>query len=348
MTIVKDETLFGLIHDFFKVYLPNQRRASAHTIKAYRKSIDALLDFVKAEKKVELFEIEFGMIDHKMIATFLDSIEESGCSISTRNHRMACIRAFYKYAAKMDATAVAHRLEICKVPVKNHVKPDIIDYMNEAAVKAVLDMPDANTAKGLRDQFLMVLLYDTGARIEELVNVKIRDIHLNSTPTITVTGKRGKTRSVPLMEKTMEHFIIYKKTFLPEENEYSQEFIFPSVKWGKMKPIHQDTARKFIRAYGVQAKESCRDVPDVVHPHLFRHSRAMHLYQRGMDLTLISQWLGHSKMETTLIYAHADTEKKRRAIEKASDPDGPLRKHLDSARYTVSDEELLKRLYGLR
>ena len=74
----------------------------------------------------------------------------------------------------------------------------------------------------------------------------------------------------------------------------------------------------------------------------------MHLYQRGMDLTLISQWLGHSKLETTLIYAHADTEKKRRAIEKASDPNGPLSDHLDSARYTVSDEEQLKRLYGLR
>ena len=348
MTIVKDKTLFGLIHDYFKVYLPNQRRASAHTIKSYRKSIDALLDFVKAQKKIELYEIEFGMIDHKMIAAFLDSIEESGCSISTRNHRMACIRAFYKYAAKMEATAVVHRLEICKVPVKNLTKPDIIDYMSEAAVKAVLDMPDPDTAKGLRDQFFMVLLYDTGARIEEMVNVRIRDIHLSSTPTITVTGKRGKTRSVPLMEKTVEHFLVYNRVFHPDENEYSQKFLFPSARGDKAKPIHQDTARKFIRAYGDRAKESCRDVPDVVHPHLFRHSRAMHLYQRGMVLTLISQWLGHSKMETTLIYAHADTEKKRRAIEKASDPSGPLSKHLDSTRYTVSDEEQLKRLYGLR
>ena len=285
------------------------------------------------------------MIDHKMIAAFLDSIEESGCSISTRNHRMACIRAFYKYAAKMEPTAVVHRLEVCKVPAKNLIKPDIIDYMSETAVNAVLDMPDAGTSKGLRDQFLMVLLYDTGARIEELVNVRIRDIHLSATPTITVTGKRGKTRSVPLMEKTMDHFLIYKKVFHPAENEYSQKFVFPSAKGEKTKPIHQDTARKFIRDYGNRAKESCREVPDIVYPHLFRHLRAMRLYQRGMDLTLISQWLGHSKIETTLIYAHADTEKKRRAIEKAN---GPLSKHLDSTRYTVNDEEQLKRLYGLR
>jgi len=348
MTIVKDEILFGLIHDYFKVYLPNQRQSSTHTIKAYRKSMDALLDFVKVKKKVELYEIEFAMIDHKMIAAFLDSVEESGCSISTRNHRMACIRSFYKYAAKMESTAVVHRLEVCKVPVKNLTKPDIINYMSEAAVKTVMDMPDSNTPKGLRDQFFMVLLYDTGARIEELVNVKIRDIHLNSTPTITVTGKRGKTRSVPLMEKTMEHYLAYRRIFNPDENDYSQKYVFPTERGDRKKHIHQDTARKFIRAYGICAKEICSEVPDVVHPHLFRHSRAMHLYQRGMDLTLVSQWLGHSKMETTLIYAHADTEKKRKAIEKATDPNSPLRQHLDSTRYTVSDEEQLKRLYGLR
>jgi site-specific recombinase XerD len=346
MTIVKDETLFGLIHDYFKVYLPNQRQASIHTIKAYRKSMDALLDFVKEKKKIEFYEIEFSMIDHKMIAAFLDSVENSGCSISTRNHRMACIRSFYKYAAKMDPTAVVHRLEVNKIP--DLIKPDIINYMSETAVKTVLDMPNPNTPKGLRDQFFMVLLYDTGARIDELVSVKIRDIHINSTPTITVTGKRGKIRSVPLMEKTMEHYIAYKKIFHPDENDYSRQFVFLTERGDKSKPIHQDTARKFIRAYGDEAKELCGEVPDIVHPHLFRHSRAMHLYQHGMDLTLISQWLGHSKIETTLIYAHADTEKKRKAIEKATDTNSPLRKHLDSARYTINDEEQLKRLYGLR
>jgi site-specific recombinase XerD len=348
MTIVKDETLFGLIHDYFKVYLPNRRQASVHTIKAYRKSMDALLDFVKNQKKIELYEIEFSMIDHRMIAAFLDSVEESGCSISTRNHRMACIRSFYKYAAKMEPLAVVHRLEVCKVPVKNLTKPDIINYMSESAVKAVLDMPNPDSTKGLRDQFFMVLLYDTGARIDELVNVRIRDIHLNATPTVTVTGKRGKTRSVPLMEKTMAHYLAYKKIFHPDENDYSRKFLFPTERGDKSKPIHQDTARKFIRIYGDEAKQICGEVPDIVHPHLFRHSRAMHLYQHGMDLTLVSQWLGHPKMETTLIYAHADTEKKRKAIEKATDPNSPLRKHLDSTRYTVSDEEQLKRLYGLR
>jgi len=348
MIVVKDDVFFKLIHDYFKVYLPKQRKASKHTIKTYRESVDAFLDFVKFQKNVKLYEIEFDMIDSHVLSDFLDNLEEKGCSISTRNHRMACIRAFYKYAAKMEPIAVIHWKEICKVPIKNRVKPDIIEYMSEAAVKAILATPDVSCVKGMRDQFFMVLLYDTGARIDELVNIKIRDIHLNSTPTVTVTGKGNKTRSVPLMEKTLEHYLGYKKIYHPDEDNHSKNFLFQTARGDRTKPIHQDTARKFIYAYGVKAKEICCEVSENVYPHLFRHSRAMHLYQRGMDLTLVSQWLGHSKVETTLIYAHADTEKKRLAIEKASAPDGPLSQYLDAGRYTITDEEQLKRLYGLR
>ena len=106
-----------------------------------------------------------------------------------------------------------------------------------------------------------------------------------------------------------------------------------------------DTARLRLQKYVHRAREKCKDVPDNVHPHLWRHSRAMHLYQHGMDLTLVSQWLGHSQLDTTLIYAHADTEHKRKAIEIAMSGSGS-----DSSKlvvYTVSDEEILKKLYGL-
>jgi site-specific recombinase XerD len=103
-----------------------------------------------------------------------------------------------------------------------------------------------------------------------------------------------------------------------------------------------------IYDYGVSAKKKCAEVPDNVHPHLWRHTRAMHLYQHGMDLTLVSQWLGHANLETTLIYAHADTEHKRKAIEAAVPDDSPLKSFTNADRYTVSDDETLKRLYGLR
>ena len=114
------------------------------------------------------------------------------------------------------------------------------------------------------------------------------------------------------------------------------------------KRMTEDNVRQLVRKYGKQAREICKEVPENVHPHLFRHSWAMILYQNGVDLTLISQWLGHSNLETTLIYAHADTELKRKALEQAVPDDSPLKEHLNATRYKVSDEELLKRLCGLK
>ncbi|MBQ6907049.1 MAG: tyrosine-type recombinase/integrase [Clostridia bacterium] len=103
-----------------------------------------------------------------------------------------------------------------------------------------------------------------------------------------------------------------------------------------------------VRKYGDDARKQCIEVPDNVHPHLFRHSLAMSLYQNGVDLSLVSQWLGHSRVETTLIYAHADTEIKRQAIEKAVPPESELKQFLNAERYTIDDEDLLKRLCGLK
>jgi len=143
-----DTTLFGLLHDFFKVYLPNQRHCSEHTIRAYRSSMDALLEFVKTEKQVELSQITFEMLDSKMLCAYLDSVEKNGCGVSTRNHRLKCIRSFFDYAAKFNPTTVIYFAEIQKVPRKNHVKPDVVDYMSETATKALLEQPDAPTRKG--------------------------------------------------------------------------------------------------------------------------------------------------------------------------------------------------------
>ena len=110
----------------------------------------------------------------------------------------------------------------------------------------------------------------------------------------------------------------------------------------------EDNARKFVARYGNEAKSVCHEIREKVTPHMFRHSRAMHLYQNGLDLTLVSQWLGHSQLETTLIYAHADTELKRQAMEQAIPNDKTLAMHLNADRFQISDEETLKQLCGLR
>lgn len=348
MAAVKDIMLFTLVHDFFKVHLPIQRGSSSHTIKSYKTALDNLFDFVKSKKGIRLADITFAMIDRHMIAAFLDNVEKSGCSISTRNLRLNSIRAFYAYAAKVDPTAVILRDEIRKVPLKKSDEPDAVEYMSEAAVKAVLDAPDTSYKKGVRDQFLMLIFYDTAARITEVRKIKLCDIRLGETPTVTLHGKGGKTRIVPLSEKAVLHFNNYISIFHASEGKYSERFLFYSPRQGSKKPLGETTIRDLMDAYCNAAKKICDDVPDSINPHLWRHSRAMHLYQRGMDLTLLSQWLGHADLEATLVYAHADTEHKRKAIEAAVSPDSPLKSFVNPERFTVDDDELLKRLYGLR
>lgn len=348
MSKVTDEMLFRLIHDFLVVYLPSQRNSSPNTIRAYRSSLEMLLDFVKHQNKMPLHKVTFRMLSEKSVSDFLDSLEtERGCGISTRNHRLKCIRAFLKYAAMIEPTAVAHRAELFKIPVKKGTERKTVGYMNEAAVKALLAEPDAGTKIGLRNRCFMILAYDTAARVQELADLRLRDIRIGKTPTIVITGKGSKTRTVPLMKPTVLHLDDYLSAYHNGESLLSERPLFYSVRGGVPQALSCDGIRKWMREYGKTAREKCREIPAIVHPHLLRHSRAMHLYQNGMDLTLVSQWLGHAQLETTLIYAHADTEQKRAAIEKATPKTNALQE-APSSRFDVNDDEVLKRLYGLK
>lgn len=165
---------------------------------------------------------------------------------------------------------------------------------------------------------------------------------------MTIHGKGAKTRSIPLRDDVVQHLKQYLALFHPKEHLFSEQHLFYVTRNRMKKRMTEDNVRQLVRKYGKQAREICKEVPENVHPHLFRHSWAMILYQNGVDLTLISQWLGHSNLETTLIYAHADTELKRKALEQAVPDDSPLKEHLNAARYKVSNEELLKRLCGLK
>ena len=345
---VKDTLLFGLIRDFFRVYLPTQKNSSPHTIKAYKFAFDALLVFVKEQKNVALAAVTFEMIDSKMLSSYLDAVEANGSSVSTRNHRLASIRAFYAYAAMIEPTTIIHYDQIRKVPMKKSNEPKIVRHMSEEAVSVILAQPDATTTKGLRDQFMLLMFYDTGARIAEILNIKLRDIKLGTTPTVTLLGKGGKTRVVPLSEKAANHFHNYIGVFHPNESQYSDQYLFYTIIHGRKRLMSETAVRDMMTHYCNMARESNSDVPTKIFPHLWRHSRAMHLYQHGMDLTLVSQWLGHANLETTIVYAHADTEHKRRAIEAAVPQDSPLKSFTNAERFTINDDDMLKRLYGLK
>jgi site-specific recombinase XerD len=340
--------LFSLIHDYFVVYLKNVKRYSHNTIRSYQKSIELLLDYVKKVQKVKLYEVTFEMINNKTVIDFLNYLEEDrNCSVATRNHRLNCIRSFYKYAAQTDIKVATHWDEIRKVSFARKDEP-VVGYMSETAIEALLDAPKLSTKKGLRDMFIMLLMYHTGARVQELLDIRIKDIQLGKTPTIILRGKGSKARTVPLRDKASLHLKGYLKKFHPDEGEYSEQFLFYVVRDDVKKRMTEDNVRKLFRKYGAEAQQKCSEVPENIHPHLFRHSRAMHLYQSGVNLILVSQWLGHSRLETTLIYAYADTEQKRKAIENAIPEESTLKRHLNAARFTIDDEEALKQLCGLR
>ena len=346
---VIDTTLFELSRDYFKTYLPKQRNCSPHTFRSYRVTMNAFFDFAKEQRRVNLSAVTFEMLDSKMLDKFLDSLETAGCSIATRNQRHNCIRAFFSYAAEVDPTTVIFKKNIFEVPIKNLSKPNTLKYMNEKAIAALLEQPSPLTKKGLRDRFILSLLYDSAARCQELIDLRLCDSRLGKTPTITIRhGKGDKARDVPIMKQTVDHFQHYKQVFHPGEDVYSDCPLFYTLRYGEKQSLDNSTVRKLVISYGEAARKRCADVPKHVTTHTLRHSRAMHLYQHGMDLVLILQWLSHARLETSLIYAYADTEHKRKAIGIATPKNSPLRKRLNPNQYAVTDDERLKKLYGLK
>lgn len=211
---------------------------------------------------------------------------------------------------------------------------------------AILRTPDTTTRIGRRNRALLILMYDSAARVQEIANLRVVDIDLGSKPTAFLQGKGGCARRVPLQEKTATILRSYLLEF-HGKSPAGDRPLFPVVRDGVLKRMTEDNVRKLVTSYGKLAASKCTSVPNRVHPHMFRHSRAMHLYQHGAPLELISQWLGHKQLSTTMIYAQAGTEMKRKAIEKAMSPDSPLGKFTTKGRVTVDDDELIRRLYGL-
>ena len=285
------------------------------------------------------------MINKESVSGYLTWLsEEKKAAVTTKNNRLAAIRAFIDYASACRPEYISLSNELAAIKIQKVVRLSKLDYMSEDAIAALLKVPDTKTREGLRDLVFMIFLYDTGARIQEVLDVRLCDLKFGKTPTVTLFGKGRKIRIVPLMEDTVDHLKNYLSVFHENEPLESKEYLFYVIRKGERRPLNDDTARIRLRKYVGPAKALCREVPDNIHPHLWRHSRAMHLYQHGMDLTMIAQWLGHSNLETTEIYAYADTEAKRRAIEKAV---RPKTSEVVPPKYAVSDEDLLRKLYGL-
>lgn len=340
--------LFVITLDYFDNYLPKMQKSSPKTIATYRKVMEQFLDYLKEQNNVNLYQVTIAMINRQSVSAYLNHVETvRNCSVSTRNHRLNCIRSFMKYAATHNMEAAAIWSSIQSIARAREEKAPV-EYLSVAAIEAIIAQPDGSTRMGLRDKFLILFLYQTGMRVAELVNARLCDIQLGKTAVLTIHGKGSKIRKIPMREKLVDHLKEYLRLFHGGTSKYDTDYLFYTVHNHGHTRMTEDNVRRLIQRYGDKAHEIEATIPESVHPHLFRHSIAMHLYQNGVPLTLISQWLGHSRLETTFIYAYADTEQKRQAIENAIPEDSTLKEYLNANRYTEKDDDLIKRLYGLK
>lgn len=311
------KALWRLMREYFTVYLPKQRNSSLHTIAACRDTWNLFLRYLSGHKKLPIERIDFPDINRKTVMEFLDHMErEKEWKAATKNHRLSCIRSFFHYASCVEPTLYAYTAELDSIPLKKAVnKSYVVEFISETGIKTLLATPDPKQKTGMRDQFFMSLMYDTAARNCEMLGMKLGDFQAGNN-TVYLMGKGAKPRLVPVSVETTALFQEYSKRF-HADSSYSEP-LFYTVHRHQKTGMSDDNVARFLKKYAAEAREKNPDIPERVHPHIIRRSRAMHLYRSGMPLELLSEFLGHQDPETTLIYAFADTEMKREAIKKAS------------------------------
>jgi len=252
-------------------------------------------------------KVSIKKIDKPVVESFLQWLENTrNNSISTRNQRLAAIHAFFRYLQGENPDHLFHCQKVLSIPFKRNQK-NTVGYLTEKSMKKILAMPDTTTVNGRRDLTLLSTLYDTGARVQEIVDLKVRDVRLESPAIVCLTGKGRKIRHVPIMKQTealLRQYLQEQKLTTPDKLDY---------------PLFFNHQRNVLTRQGVTyiLNKYVSDVlPERVSPHMVRHSKAMHMLHAGINLVYIRDFLGHSELATTEIYARANSEMKLKALKK--------------------------------
>jgi site-specific recombinase XerD len=306
------KTLTRYLTDF----LPGQRNFSPNTIKSYRDTLMQYLIFMQEEQRIRPERISFASLTVLSIKDFLHWLETSkNVSITTRNQRLAAIHSFFRYAQTENPEILFESQKILGIPFKRKQQQMILHLsMNQLAY--LLEQPDTSTKRGRRDLALMATLYDTGARIQELIDLKVCEVRLVQPATITLTGKGNKKRNVPIMAKTRSLLEGYMAENHLLENGRQQSPLFHNSRY---QAFTRPGITYILDKYLKRAKLSRVDevFPDKLHPHMLRHSKALHLLESGVNLIYIRDLLGHVSVTTTERYLKFDSELKRKALEAA-------------------------------
>ena len=299
---------------YLRVYLPGQAGLSENTIMTYRDTFIQMLHFIENTKKKKPDKLTLADFNFQLIVDFLDWLEkEKHNSISTRNQRLAAIRAFAKYARSRYPEFMHELQKISDIRTKKHPKPELA-YLTPDEVRAVLEPIPTDSLYGRRDLALLTLLYDSAARVQEICGLRVRDIRLQKPYTIKLTGKGQKARWVPVMSGTadiLKKYVAENRLGTPEKAD--SPFFFN----------HRNTfltragVTYILKKYYSITRQKHPELPEIISPHVFRHSKAMHMLQAGIPLTDIRDFLGHEHVDTTEIYAKTDTEMSRKKLEEA-------------------------------
>lgn len=307
---------------YFTTYLAGQRNLSTNTIAAYRDTFSKFLRFY-GEQGIAPEKLSFTHITREKVEDFLTWLETSqGCGIATRNHRLAGIKSFFRY---VQIVCPEHLL-LCgqiinDIHSKKGPKP-VIQYLDKSGIALLLAQPDLSSSGGRRDLAILALLYDAGARVQELCDLTPRNLRLEAPPTVTLTGKGKKSRFVPLSVQSMQILRKYIKERKLDLPAHMQDPLFTNRQGGK---LSRGGVSWILNKYVKQANSETQNaVPPSLTPHCLRHSKAMHLLESGSNLIYIRDFLGHEEVDTTQIYAKANPEVKRAALEKVyQSPDTP-------------------------
>ena len=324
---------------YFHEYLAHHRGVSPNTVKSYRDTFRLLLLYLQEENGTPPEKVTLELLSSDTVCDFLVWTEKKrGCSVRSRNHRLASIHSFFRYLQIECPERIAQIQRILAIP-RCRWQSSSVQYLPVEAIVALLSAPDKSNAGGRRDAALLTLLYDSAARVQEIADVSVRDLRLSPPAHLSLTGKGRKTRIVPVMDITasiMREYIEEEKLGLPERQDW------PLFRNHRNERLTRFGIGYILGKYIKTVKRKKSLLLGRVSPHTLRHSKAMHLLEAGNNSVVIQAILGHSDIKSTGIYAKANIEMMRKALEKTLKP--PQEKNIVKWK---EDPDLLRWLKGL-
>lgn len=295
---------------FFTEYLFGIRNLSKNTIRAYRDTFRLLLVFYREVYAIPPEKLVIKKMNDKTIIQYLDWLQkERKCTNSTRNQRLAAIHTFFRYLQLQNPENLLLYQKILLIPFKK-VQKTIIKHLTTEQTKRLLEQPNVRKRGGRRDMVLLSVLYDTGARVQEICDLRVRDVRLESPALVTLTGKGCKSRQVPLLGNTVNLLRNYMEEHGLHRNGKQDMPLFYNQRYAA---LTRGGITHILQKYA--NKIEYPDIPLRITPHILRHSKAVHLLQAGINIILIRDILGHVSVQTTEMYARVDMETKRKTLE---------------------------------